>query len=359
MPIETQVLQVDPVHPDPELVKIAARQLQAGGLVAFPTETVYGLGANAFDTQAVARIFEAKRRPAADPLIVHIASITQLETIVSSIPDTARMLTAQFWPGPLTLILNRHACIPGNVSAGLDTVAVRMPSHPVAHALLLAAEVPVAAPSANLFTRPSPTTAQHVLDDLHGRIDLVVDGGPTTIGLESTVLSLVEDPPVILRPGGVSIEALQAILPTVTLNPRYLKSDDTQAAIVSPGMLLRHYAPNAEIQLFAGSLEPVLTRMQLVAQELTAVGRSVGVLVPDEERDIFSNIPVRVELLGSHGDLTQISANLFAGMRRLEGAGMEIILVHGFDHSGLGIAIWDRLLRAAEGRFIKVSEVSF
>src|SRR5262245_22416754 len=198
----TKIIIVNPVAPEPAVIQQAASVIRAGGLVAFPTETVYGLGANALDATAVARIFAAKGRPASDPLIVHIAAFAQLDDIAEQIPPLARELAAAFWPGPLTLVLRRRSIVPANVSAGRETVAVRMPAHPVALALCGAAGVPIAAPSANLFTRTSPTEAEHVLEDLAGRIDLLLDGGPTPIGLESTVLDLTQSPPALLRPGG-------------------------------------------------------------------------------------------------------------------------------------------------------------
>ncbi len=197
----TRLLAVDPALPDAAIMRQAADVLRAGGLVAFPTETVYGLGANATDAEAVSRIFSAKQRPASDPLIVHIASPEQLDQVTRFIPDLARTLAARFWPGALTLVLQRGAAVPSNVSAGRTTVAVRMPNHPIARALIQTADLPVAAPSANTFSRPSATSAQHVLDDLNGRVDIILDGGTTPIGVESTVLDLTVDPPVILRPG--------------------------------------------------------------------------------------------------------------------------------------------------------------
>src|SRR5689334_3766286 len=204
----TQVIRVDPEVPDPAALAIAAACLRRGGLVAFPTETVYGLGVHALDRAAVRRLFEAKGRPANDPLIVHVDHIDRMQPLVNDIPAAARALAARFWPGPLTIVLRRSERVPDEVTAGLATVAIRVPAHPVARALLIAAGVPIAAPSANRFSRPSPTRAAHVMDDLAGRIDLVVDGGATQVGVESTVLDLSGDLPTVLRPGAVSIDML-------------------------------------------------------------------------------------------------------------------------------------------------------
>jgi len=213
----TTVLRLTPDCPEPDLIADAAACLRRGGLVAFPTETVYGLGVAAFDAAAVRRLFAAKGRPAEDPLIVHIASLDALAALVSARPPAVDALAARFWPGPLTLVLRRSTLVPDEVTAGLDTVAIRVPAHPVAHALLAAAGIPVAAPSANLFSRPSPTRAGHVLEDLDGRIDLVLDGGRTQVGVESTVLDLSGDVPEVLRPGAVTLEMLRPLLPDVRM----------------------------------------------------------------------------------------------------------------------------------------------
>src|SRR5262245_24011117 len=237
----TDVIRVDPAHPDAATLARAADCLRRGGLVAFPTETVYGLGVHAPDRPAVPRLFEAKGRPANDPLIVHVDAVERVHALVRTMPDAVAALSARFWPGPLTLVLPRSARVPDEVTAGLDTVGVRVPAHPVARALLMAAGIPVAAPSANLFSRPSPTRASHVLDDLGGRIDLIVDGGATEVGVESTVLDLTRDVPTILRPGAVSREMLRAILPRVEQRSPAASPSD---AMPSPGILDRHTPPS-------------------------------------------------------------------------------------------------------------------
>lgn len=349
---ETQVFAVDPNRPDPAAITTAAETLRRGGLVAFPTETVYGLGANATDSAAVSRIFEAKGRPASDPLIVHIASSDVLESVARDIPPLAQALAAAFWPGPLTLVLPRHPNIPANVSAGMETVAVRMPRHPVALALLSAAGLPVAAPSANTFSRPSATTAAHVYEDLGGRIDIILDGGATPIGLESTVLDLTGETPLVLRPGGITLEQLERYIPNIQVKPRFLTTD---TAASSPGQSIRHYAPRAPMFLFTGSDRArILAQMRSNAETLRARGQRVGILAADEEQATFSDLDATIITLGSLENLAEIGANLFARIREIDAQGVEVILVRAFGREGLGIAIWDRLVRAAEGRIIEV-----
>lgn len=350
---KTEIIPIDPTQPDLTLIERAATILRGGHLVAFPTETVYGLGANALDAAAVERIFAAKGRPASDPLIVHIYSLAQLEQIVVDPPDTLWELAHHFWPGPLTVVLPKHANIPANVSAGLDTVAVRMPNHAVPHALLKAADLPVAAPSANRFSRPSPTLAQHVYDDLAGELELILDAGPTAIGVESTVLDLTQDVPTILRPGGLPIETLRPTLPDVTYSPRYANMD--VQAVPAPGMLLKHYSPNVELLLFDGPTISALDALYARASALAAAGKRVGVMVETEEAERFRACNIAVTTLGPRSELGQIAANLFAGMRQLERADVDVILTRTFDRDGLGLAVWDRLVRATEGKVIAVA----
>jgi len=351
-PIATQVLRVDPQFPDPQIIQQAAEGLRSGQLVAFPTETVYGLGANALNSDAVQQIFWAKQRPATNPLIVHLANVDQLAQVCEPIPDQVYSLAEVFWPGALTLVLPRRAQVPALVSAGLATVAVRVPSHPVAQALLVASELAIAAPSANLFTRPSPTTAAHVLADLQGRVDLVVDGGPTPIGVESTVIDLTTDPPQLLRPGGVALEALQSLIPNLAV-PFHRVSLDTQSASPAPGMLLKHYSPQAKVLLFQGDRESTLTEIAARAAILTQQGQQVGLLTTHEDVDRFVSLNLKTVILGSEAELSGIARSLFAGLRFLDQQAVDVILVREIGKTGLGLALWDRLLRAANGQVIK------
>ncbi len=343
---QAEILAVDPIAPEPDKIARAAALLRAGKLVAFPTETVYGLGANAFDPRAVERVFAAKGRPPNDPMIVHIAAEEQLGDIAAMVPTDAQALTRVFWPGPLTLILRKTHAIPSNVTAGLDTVAVRMPANEIALALIAACGLPIAAPSANLFARPSPTTAEHVLEDLGERIDMVIDGGPTFIGVESTVVNMTLHPPTILRPGGTSFEALQAILPSIQVAHRGAAADQTLAQ-PSPGLLSKHYAPRARVEFFAGDQDAALKHMRRRASELVAAGKQVGALIADEDRPLLQDI--HLETLGSRNDLAKIARALFAAMRRLDSLGVDVILARSFGSTGIGLAIQDRLFRAAGG----------
>jgi L-threonylcarbamoyladenylate synthase len=349
----TRVYPIDPLHPNDGIIAIAADAIRDGRLVAFPTETVYGLGANAMDENAVARIFAAKQRPFTDPVIVHIAHMEQLDQVAVNLPDSARQLAAAFWAGALTMVLTRGARIPANVSAGRDTVAVRMPRHRVAHALIVAAGVPIAAPSANVFSRPSATIAAHVLDDLEGRVDVVLDGGASPIGLESTVIDLTGDTPAILRPGGVTVEQIRAVLPDVQVTARYIDAESGEAA-ASPGEMVRHYAPRARLLLFDGERDAVNARIMSETARLIDADQRVGILAPDEDVPVSSFRGVLVKALGSRDDLTAIGARLFAAMRALDAHNVDVILIGSLPKDGIGAAIWDRLVRAAEGQIIQV-----
>jgi L-threonylcarbamoyladenylate synthase len=351
---DTQVFQVNPRAIDETIIRQAGQTIRQGGLVAFPTETVYGLGANAFDEGAVGRIFAAKGRPSNDPLIVHIYTLRQLYEVAVDLPEIALDFAERFWAGPLTLVLKRSRRVAPNVSGGLDTVAVRMPSHPIAQALLQAAGVPVAAPSANLFSRPSPTTAAHVLEDLTGRVDIVLDGGTTPIGLESTVLDLTHDPPRVLRPGGILLEQIQVIAPATCLAAQYVGSDGNDSEMASPGMMVKHYSPRAEVQVFQGEAEKIIKAMQACCREYATQGKTIGVMVPEEQRQHFLGLPCLLVSLGSTFDFETIARNLFAALRHLDQQGVDVILTPAVAQQGLGLAIWDRLIRAAEGKVIEV-----
>ena len=343
------LLPVSPVQPEEDKIRLAAEVIRRGGLVAFPTETVYGLGADALNPEAVARIFAAKKRPLYDPIIVHIAGVGDLPRVTRQVTPQARQLAEAFWPGPLTLILPQAEAVPTSVTAGRDTVAVRCPDHAVALALIRVAGTPIAAPSANLFGHTSPTTAQHVLDDLGEQVELILDAGPTPIGVESTVLDLTQPVPTILRPGGLPREALEAVLGEVALLGRIEPADE---GLPSPGLLPRHYAPRAQLLLFVGSAEALLTAMGEWARTLTRAGRRVGVLIADEDRALLPE-PVIVQRVGLADDLDSVARNLFAALRALDGQGVEVILARDFGTAGLGLAVRDRLSRAAGGQVIE------
>jgi L-threonylcarbamoyladenylate synthase len=345
----TQTLQVSSITPEPDLIEQAAKIIRDGGLVAFPTETVYGLGANALDPKAIDRIFAAKGRPVTDPLIAHIASVEQLPDLALEIPQLIISLSKRFWPGPLTLVLKRKPNVPANLSAGRDTVAIRQPAHPIATALIKAASVPIAAPSANLFSRPSPTTAQHVLNDLDDRVDLILDGGPTPLGVESTVLDLTTDPPALLRPGGTSAEALRELIPHLVVTHQMLNASESAS---SPGQLLKHYSPTAPVTLFIGPRQAVLERMRLAAHHYIAENKKVALLLTTAEAETFADLGISIFDLGTN--LESVAQRLFSGLRELDSQTPDIILAHDFGRQGLGLAIWDRLFRAAQGKIVEV-----
>jgi L-threonylcarbamoyladenylate synthase len=364
----TRVLRVDPREPEAEAVAEAVAVLRAGGLVAFPTETVYGLGAHALDVAAVQRIFDAKGRPSNDPLIVHIGETAHVTRVAREMPATALALAARFWPGPLTLILPKRAEVPSLVTAGLDTVGVRVPAHPVAHALLEQSGIPIAAPSANRFSRPSPTCAEHVLEDLDGRIDLVIDAGPTQVGIESTIVDVTVSPPLVRRPGGVSIEALRNILWLPDVDPnggqspqrdlRTVENSAENSPQVAPGQLMRHYAPRAALTLYEGAPDAVVAAIGADARRLLAQGQRVGILAPEE--DLMALAPViaagaasgriLARGYGARRDPTRAAHELFASLRALDADGVECILASRPADTDIGRAIRDRLVRAAEGR---------
>ena len=341
----TEVIQVDPDNPDRRAITRAAQCLRAGGLVAFPTETVYGLGAHALDRSAIRRLFAAKKRPANDPLIVHLASIDEATALVTDIPDAARRLAARFWPGPLTIVLQRSAQVPDEVTAGLGTIAVRVPSHPVARALIEDAQVPVAAPSANLFSRPSPTRASHVLADLDGRIDMILDSGSTQVGLESTVVDLSTASAMVLRLGAIDIETLRLLLPDVKVQRAGSQGDE---AMPSPGMLQKHYSPRTPVVLHAGDRATALRAIEHDARQRIAAGEAVVVLAYTEDVQQLRSLPVQVVHLGSEADPAAVAARLYAALRESDELDSSVILVRNLTTPHpLSAAIHDRLRRAA------------
>jgi L-threonylcarbamoyladenylate synthase len=326
----------------------AAGILRRGGLVAFPTETVYGLGADALNGEAVARIFAAKGRPLDNPLIVHIEHTLQIERLAVNIPAEAYILAERFWPGPLTLVLESAQVVPSETTGGLDTVALRLPQHPVALELLRAAGVPVAAPSANLSGRPSPTTARHVLDDLSGRIDAVLDGGPCTVGVESTVLDIRGGEPLLLRPGGVTMEEISAVLGKECR----LAMWENGLPPPSPGLKYAHYSPRAPLYLVTGSPPAVLSKLRGLVEHYHELGKNVGLLISSE--NVGKLACEQMEVLGSRHDPAAQAAELFAALRRFDEKGVDVILAEGYAEKGVGLALMNRLRKAAGHRIIDV-----
>lgn len=347
------MLKVDPQEPDMEKIQVAAGFIKRGGLVAFPTETVYGLGADALNSGAVMALFEAKKRPLDNPPIVHVASMKDVHRLAKEVAPVADTLMRRFWPGPLTLIFERSAVVPDVTVAGLDTIAVRMPNHSVALALIRESSCPIAAPSANLAGRPSPTCAEHVLADLDGRIDAVLDAGATRVGVESTVLDLTVDPPQVLRPGGTPYEVLKGFLGRVELNPvvvadRALPIEKAR----SPGLKHKHYAPDADVIVVEGDLAAVVGKIRELACSYMQDNKRVGVLATDETvHDYRADV---VKSLGSRSDLAGVARNLFRLLREFDSERVDVIVAEGLQSEGLGLAVMNRLRKASGYNIVKV-----
>jgi len=336
--LKTNIIKINnPIENYPQIEEAAAL-LRSNEVVAFPTETVYGLGANAKSDEAVKKIFKAKGRPSDNPLIIHIASIEMIEELAEYVPDKARKLMDAFWPGPLTLIFPKKEGLSQAATPGLDTVAVRMPDHALALALIEAAGLPIAAPSANLSGKPSPTTAQHVEKDLNGRIRCIVDGGETGVGVESTVVDCTADIPVILRPGGVTKEEIERVIGSVSEDPALHNATDIPK---SPGMKYTHYAPNAPFVLVDGSKELI----QQLVNEKRRNGYQVGVLTTEENEDYYDADMVVV--CGKRQALETVAANLYDALRTFDEGKVDFIYGEMFPNSGIGSAIMNRLLKAA------------
>jgi L-threonylcarbamoyladenylate synthase len=349
---QTLMVKVNPLEPDLEKIRIAAKIIKRGGLVAFPTETVYGLGANALNSDAVLALFKAKNRPLDNPPIVHVENIDRIYELAEHVPPEAKQLIQRFWPGPLTLIFKRSPAIPSVTVAGLDTVAIRMPKHKVALMLIKESSCPIAAPSANLAGKPSPTSAKHVFDDLNGRIDAILDGGTTRIGVESTVLDLSSDPPLVLRPGGTPFEALKKVLPSVELHPFVVaESELSLGEIRSPGMKHKHYAPSAEVIVVEGSIPAMIARIKELAASYKQKGAKVGVLATDETQTVYQ--ADAVETLGSRFNLDMVAKNLFSRLRELDAKRLDVIIAEGLSTEGLGLAVMNRLRKASGYNIVK------
>lgn len=337
--METKIL-------NPNEIEYAAKIIKNGGLVGIPTETVYGLGADALNGKAVADIFKAKGRPMDNPLIVHIAKIEDIKKLTSCFPKNALKLAQHFWPGPLTMVLPKSDIIPNEVSAGLDTVAVRYPSHPVAEALILASDTPIAAPSANLSGSPSPTSAQHVYRDLHGKISAVIDGGNCEVGLESTVISLAYDKPRLLRPGGITLEQIEAVIGKIEVDKGVVNHIDNNAKVASPGMKYKHYAPKAKVVLIKDNYNKYTEYVNSLK------GDNIGALCCDED---IEGLTVPYISLGKREDYISQAHNLFEALRKLDELNLKVAYARCPDTKGVGLAVYNRLIRAAGFEVITIA----
>ena len=351
--METEYIKLDPASPDPQVIRRAGDILKRGGLVAFPTETVYGLGGDALNTEAARKIYEAKGRPSNNPLIVHIADMEHLEAIAAEIPEKARKLAAVWWPGPLTMIFNKKDIVPDATSGGLPTVAVRMPNHPIALELIRAAGGYIAAPSANTSGRPSPTIAEHVREDLDGKIDMILDGGEVRIGLESTIVDFTDEIPMLLRPGYINMEKLEEILGEVLIDPAILDENASRnIRPKAPGMMYRHYAPKAQLTIVEGGEKEVVDRILELAAQSSREGKSVGIIAADETAEFYKDYDVKN--IGSRETDKEIARRLFRVLREFDDEGTDVILSESFETPRMGQAIMNRLLKAAGHRVICV-----
>ena len=340
--MKTKILKINPNKISLTKIKIAAAIIKKGDLVAFPTETVYGLGADALNIQAVSKIFQAKGRPFSDPLIVHIAEITELYRLSTQIPSIAIKLAQVFWPGPLTLVVKKSKLISDIVTAGLDTVAIRMPANNIALSLIREAQTPIVAPSANLFGRTSPTTALHVADDLDGKIEMIIDGGRTKVGVESTVLDVTTEPAQILRTGGISVEQLEEIVGQVIINK------ELERGLRSPGMLSSHYSPKAKLILVEGDKDIQVADVLGYALKCKERGLKFGIMAKEENQEKYHGFQVKI--IGKGSELKNCAANLFNILRSFDKEGFEVIIAEGLEDRGIGLAIMERLRKAASDR---------
>lgn len=350
--MNTKIVKIEDGNED-EVIREAGEILKSGGLVAFPTETVYGLGGDALKEDAARRIYSAKGRPSDNPLIVHIADIGALDELACEIPDSAYKLADAFWPGPLTMIFKKKDIVPYGTTGGLDTVAIRMPSHHVAHRLIKDSGVYIAAPSANLSGRPSPTRAEHVIEDMEGRIDMIIDGGAIEIGIESTIVDVTCEVPMILRPGYVTADMIKEVLGDVCFDETVLAHTMVKGKPKAPGMKYRHYAPKAELTIFEGENEKVVSKINELAVKYEYDGLKVGILSSNENEHKYAHGEVVV--VGSRENEHEVAAHLFDVLRHFDHIDVDVILSEGFSEDSFGQAVMNRLIKAA-GHHIEIVE---
>lgn len=347
----TKIVKVDKEHPDESVIKEAGEILKNGGLVAFPTETVYGLGGDGLNAHSSEKIYQAKGRPSDNPLIIHIAELEDLDKIVEKVPESAKKLAKKYWPGPLTMIFKKKENVPLETTGGLDSVAVRMPSHKVARELIRYGGRYIAAPSANTSGRPSPTLAEHVIEDLDGKVDMILDGGEVGIGLESTIVDFTEEIPVILRPGYINEKMIAEVIGKVRMDKGLLITD-ASVRPKAPGMKYRHYAPKAELTIIEGKTQMVVETINEKCKEAMAKGLRVGVIGTDETKDQYHASVVKS--IGSRQDEESIGLHLFGILREFDSEDVNLIFSESFDTPNMGQAIMNRLLKAAGHHVIKV-----
>ena len=343
--MDTRIVTINPEHIDTKVIEEAGRILKRGGLVAFPTETVYGLGGDALNAESSGKIYAAKGRPSDNPLIVHISDIEQLDKLVCEIPDNAKKLMDAFWPGPMTLIFKKSGLVPDGTTGGLDTVAVRMPNHKAALELIRTSGVAIAAPSANTSGRPSPTTAAHVADDLSGKIDMIIDGSAVGIGIESTIVDVTSEIPMVLRPGYITMEMLEKVVGKVGIDKAITGPVSPDVKPKAPGMKYKHYAPKAELTMFKGELKNVVEHINNLTDKNVKSGIKTGIIACEETKDMYK--AGEVLSIGSRNNEDTIAHNLYGVLRKFDDMNVDVIYGETFEDNRLGQAIMNRLLKAA------------
>ena len=342
--METKVAIIKDINTDIRFIEEAGKVIRNGGTVAFPTETVYGLGANALDDEAVRKIFIAKGRPQDNPLIIHV-STKEISELVKDVPEVAQKIIDKFWPGPLTVILEKKDIIPNVTSANLNTIGIRMPNSEIALKLIELAERPIAAPSANISGRPSPTEVERCVEDLNGRVDYIIGGESSDIGVESTIVDCTVNPPLVLRPGGITLEMLKEINPEIELDKALKSKPNDDFKPKAPGMKYKHYAPNAHLKIIKGKNEKTIEIINEIVENYIEKGNDVAILTTNENLNKFNN--GKVISLGSENDLKEIAKNLFEELRNCDDLRVQYILCQGFEENGVGLAIMNRLNKAA------------
>lgn len=349
--METKLVKVQQIEDNSAEIKEAAELIRQGEVVAFPTETVYGLGGSGLLEKAVHKIYAAKGRPSDNPLILHVCDVAMAESLVQEIPETARRAMEYFWPGPMTVILPKAENVPFCVTGGLSTVAVRMPSHDVALKLIREAGIPIAAPSANTSGRPSPTKAEHVMEDLKGRIPMILDGGAVKVGVESTIIDFTEDIPVILRPGRITKAELEEIIGcSVRMNTSFMGKEN--GVPKAPGMKYKHYAPKAQMTIVLGEREDVIKKINCFAAKQKKLGKKVGVIGTDETVDDYN--ADEIVSVGQRCNMETVTANLYDVLRGFDHKDVDVIYSEGFEGEPLGEAVMNRLVKAAGHKIIRI-----
>lgn len=349
--MKTKVFIMEEDKIDLEGVAYAANIIKQGGVVAFPTETVYGLGANALDPLAVKKIFEAKGRPQDNPLIVHVSD-KNINNLVDNISSIANNLIEKFFPGPLTIILNKKDIIPDETSAGLKTIGIRMPSNEIARKLIEFSGVPIAAPSANISGRPSPTDVNRCIEDLNDRVDCIIGGNNSNVGVESTIVDCTVEPPCVLRPGGITLEQLKQVYNDIYIDPSIMAKPSDNLKPKAPGMKYRHYAPKAPVKIIKGDLKKTIEKINEIVQNYIDNNKTVGIIATEETRQFYKN--GYVVSLGSRKDMNKIAHNLFETLRSFDDKNVDVILSEAFDENGIGLAIMNRLNKSAGFHIINV-----